>query len=122
YPPDRSFCLQGDTDGQVYPIYQHLDLIQVNGKDRAKAFVGKGCERKFTTDKDMRLTLHFLIMERDPEVMGSFTIKDGGRPLQTVKIDNGTFPESVTTTSNQLGIKLEVTSMCTAVMLSLFTT
>ncbi|GFR58263.1 neurotrypsin [Elysia marginata] len=55
----------------------------------------------------MRLTLHFLIMERDPEVTGSFTIKDGGRPLQTVKIDNGTFPESITTTSNQLGIKLE---------------
>ena len=38
-------CRQGNSEAQVYPLYQHLDLIQVNGKERIKAFVGQGCER-----------------------------------------------------------------------------
>ncbi|GFO27981.1 class a scavenger receptor srcr domain with c-type lectin domain [Plakobranchus ocellatus] len=110
FPPGGSMCAKGDTQGQVFPFYQYLDLIQVDGNKREKIFINNLCERNYVTAENMRVTIHFLIMERDPEASGELIIRDGdfnGQVLKTVKVDNGTFPESVTSFTNALNVQFK---------------
>ena len=63
--------------------------------------------QSYTTAKDKQLTLHVLMMERDPEASGTIEIRDGGEDgslIHKFDINNGTFPVSLTTQSNKMGI------------------
>ena len=56
------------------------------------------------------ITLHVLIFERDPDASGTFTVRDGGRygnVILNVPINNGTFPQSVTTRSNIIFMRFD---------------
>ena len=108
----------------VFLRFFHFKMHHFVGEKKWTVVLPRFSPQIYTTQSDMRLTIHFLIMERDPEAGGSFTLKDGGRdgkPLQTVKIDNGTFPESITTETNKLYVNLQVRQIC-LIPLSLCTT
>jgi hypothetical protein len=56
------------------------------------------------------ITLHTIINERDPEASGRIIIRDGGQDskiIQDFPIDNGTFPQSITTKTNIMFIQME---------------
>ena len=63
--------------------------------------------QSYTTAKEKQLTLHVLMMQRDPEASGTIEIRDGGEDgvlMHKFDINNGTFPVSLTTRSNKMGI------------------
>ncbi|CAG5132059.1 unnamed protein product, partial [Candidula unifasciata] len=112
FPPAKSFCASANSPEMTFPFYQHMDLVQVNGNDRTSEAIGGNCDRVFTTAANMKITLHFMIVERDPDpaVTGKFIIRDGLLGTsRTIIINNGTFPQSITTKSNTLNIQFQYT-------------
>lgn len=65
----------------------------------------------YYTAENMKIGVHFMIMERDPEANGTFIFQDGGflAPEIRFPIDNGSFPESFTTKNNRLYVKFVYT-------------
>lgn len=60
----------------------------------------------------MRITVHFMIVERDPDASGNFTFRDGGalgRETVSFPIDNGSFPQSFTTKTNSIYVEFKYT-------------
>lgn len=58
----------------------------------------------------MKISVHFMIIERDPDATGVLIFRDGGRlgrEFQRVPIDNGSFPQSITTRTNSLSVRFE---------------
>lgn len=58
------------------------------------------------------ITLHVLILERDPEASGRLILRDGGQDgplLLDHEINNGSFPQSVTTKTNEIWVTLQYT-------------
>lgn len=106
FPPEDSFCRTPSIRGTNYPLLLHEDLIDPIGNKP----VGTQCVKSFDTAPEKTLTLHILMMERDPEASGTIEIRDGGlspgrsRLLHKFDINNGTFPMSLTTTTNEIGI------------------
>ena len=62
----------------------------------------------FDTHDDLKITIHFMIIERDPEATGKFEITDGGQ-TQVFHIHNGSFPESYTSKTNRITVKFYYT-------------
>ena len=55
------------------------------------------------------ITLHVLIMEKDPVARGTFTVTDGdvnSKIILQFDIINGTFPQSITTSRNKIYIEI----------------
>ena len=56
------------------------------------------------------ITFHVIILERDPEATGRLILNDGaetGKEILNMEIHNGSFPQSVTTNTNELWFKLQ---------------
>lgn len=110
FPADRSFCRSAALTYQTYPVLIHENIIddygnkpEWDGGDCSKTYRGYG----------LRVTAHFLLMERAPSVSGFMTIYDGkdegGRILSTFPFNNGSFPQSITSNSDSLTIRLNYT-------------
>ena len=66
-----------------------------------------GLLQQYSTVKDKQLMLHVLIMERDPEASGYIQVFDGGlggKLMHQFDVNNGSFPMSMTTTTNEIGM------------------
>lgn len=106
FPPERSFCRTPSVAVPSFPILLHEDLIDPIGNKP----VGTQCVKAFQTAPGKQLTLHVLMMERDPEASGTMEIRDGGLAagssslLHKFDINNGTFPVSLTTITNEISI------------------
>ena len=55
----------------------------------------------------MKITVHFLIIERDPAATGEFEFRERSVLRNVFKIENGSFPQSYTTEGNSLEIKFK---------------
>lgn len=56
------------------------------------------------------ITFHTLILERDPEASGRIILRDGaetGPIIMQHEINNGSFPQSVTTKTNELWVTFQ---------------
>ncbi|XP_012945265.1 protein bark beetle [Aplysia californica] len=109
FPPHLSFCASSNFEGRTFPYYEHMDLIQVNGDKLTSEAVGGYCSRTFKTKKEMKISVHFLIIERDPDASGFFEFSDGGAfgKMTRMDINNGTFPQSMTTETSILNVKFK---------------
>ncbi|XP_029656084.1 protein bark beetle-like isoform X1 [Octopus sinensis] len=97
------FCKRVQLSYNRYPIYLGEQVVHTNSYDIAVP----GCEHTFTTRENMQLTLHFLLLETDPESEGELIISYGdvGKTMtKTVPIRNGSYPQSITTLSNVIKI------------------
>lgn len=100
------FCFQADNPSQAYPIFQHLDAVSISGEKLPGLF----CTRQFYTLVGKKVSVHFLIMERDPEASGKLTIRDShseGKILGEFPVSNGSFPQSVRTDSRVMFIRFD---------------
>ncbi|CAL1535561.1 unnamed protein product [Lymnaea stagnalis] len=109
FKPENSMCMQVNTEDVTYPFFQHMDLVQVNGNDLSMVSVGGYCERSYATASNMKITVHFMIMERDPDANGTLIFRDGGELGRRTDfpIFNGSFPESFTTRTNRLFVRFQ---------------
>ncbi|XP_052783699.1 protein bark beetle-like isoform X2 [Mya arenaria] len=103
FPSSTAFCRLSSQTFSSFPILLHQDLISPVG-DKP---VGDECSLSFRTADKKVITLHTLIMERDPEASGLISIHEGsrfGEKIYHFQINNGTFPQSITTKTDQIYI------------------
>ncbi|KAK0049320.1 protein bark beetle [Biomphalaria pfeifferi] len=105
FPPEKSFCAQVNTEDVTYPFFQHMDLVQVDGGQATSVAIGGNCERSFSTSPNMKITVHFMIIERDPAANGTLTFMESGYPNIVFNIENGSFPESYTSKTNRISVR-----------------
>ncbi|XP_033735968.1 LOW QUALITY PROTEIN: protein bark beetle-like [Pecten maximus] len=110
FPADKSFCRSADLLYQTYPVLIHENIIDDYGNK--PEWDGRDCSRTFR-GYGMRITVHFLLMERAPSVSGFMTVYDGedvgGKILATFPFNNGTFPQSITSDTDAVTVRLNYT-------------
>ncbi|KAK6181325.1 hypothetical protein SNE40_009204 [Patella caerulea] len=106
YPWDDGFCSGVNIGSQTYPVYEFQDVMSPDGRKP----LGSTCDRLFTTTKDKKVTVHFMMMQNDPLASATLEIRDGsssGKVLGLFNIANGSYPQSVTTKTQTAHIQLK---------------
>ncbi|KAH3754675.1 hypothetical protein DPMN_189356 [Dreissena polymorpha] len=108
YPWSDSFCRVASSNQYMFPITLHQDVVSPIGEKP----VGSSCQLNIRTAPQKMITLHTLIMERDPQASGMITVRDGGDlPSHPIilqfMVNNGSFPQSVTTKTDTIHIKFD---------------
>ncbi|XP_021367968.1 protein bark beetle-like isoform X3 [Mizuhopecten yessoensis] len=110
FPADVSFCRSANLLYQTYPVLVHENIIDDYGNK--PTWDGRDCEKVYR-GYGKRITVHFLLMERAPSVSGFMTIYDGagssGNILATFPFNNGSFPQSITSDTDTLTVRLNYT-------------
>lgn len=67
--------------------------------------------QEYNTVPDHRITVHFLLMERDPTVTATMKVYDNYKSdknlIATFAVTNGSFPQSITSKSNRIVINMQ---------------
>ncbi|KAL3873370.1 hypothetical protein ACJMK2_036499 [Sinanodonta woodiana] len=103
FPSEQTFC-QASVSSPSFPLLLPGEIIDPLGNKP-----GWICSKTINSSPGKMITLHVLIMEKDPVARGTFTVKDGdvnSKIILQFDIINGTFPQSITTSRNKIYIEI----------------